>query len=161
MSTAVDEMDDIDDDLPPPRKKREESEMDITPMIDVTFLLLIFFVVASKMDPAKTGTIPEADNGVSISAKESAVIFIDPLGPDKVSLSKLDGSQFSDDEATQAEEIVEYITKELDSSTGKQKDHVMLLGSAEVKVNQVTRIQQIIGDAFSDLEFTYIAVKEQ
>jgi len=153
--------DDDDDDMPPPRKKREESEMDITPMIDVTFLLLIFFVVASKMDPAKTGTIPSADNGVSISAKDSAVIFIDPLGADKAVLSKLDGTRFSQDEEAQAGEIVEYITAELDTSIGKQKDHVMLLGNADVKVNQITRVQQIIGDAFSDLDVTYIAVKEQ
>ena len=35
-----------------PRKTRtEEAELDITPMIDVTFLLLAFFVFVSKMDP--------------------------------------------------------------------------------------------------------------
>ncbi|MCP3692284.1 MAG: biopolymer transporter ExbD, partial [Planctomycetaceae bacterium] len=31
------------------RRREEDVEMDITPMIDVTFLLLIFFLVASKM----------------------------------------------------------------------------------------------------------------
>lgn len=33
-----------------PRKKREDDEMDITPMIDITFLLLIFFIVCSTME---------------------------------------------------------------------------------------------------------------
>ena len=38
-----------------PRKRRfDDAEMDITPMIDITFLLLIFFLVASKMDEGAT-----------------------------------------------------------------------------------------------------------
>ena len=32
------------------RRGSEEPKMDITPMIDVTFLLLIFFIVASRLD---------------------------------------------------------------------------------------------------------------
>jgi len=31
-----------------PRRALEDTEMDITPMIDIVFLLLIFFVVTSK-----------------------------------------------------------------------------------------------------------------
>ncbi len=75
---------DDDDELALPKRKRDEEEMDITPMIDITFLLLIFFVVCSKMDPTQTGMIPDADNGVAVSAKDSAVIFIEPAGEDKV-----------------------------------------------------------------------------
>ena len=79
MSDHDDLIEDDDDDFVVPRKKREDDEMDITPMIDITFLLLIFFIVCSTMDPTKIGTIPEADNGLAISAKTSAVIFIKPL----------------------------------------------------------------------------------
>lgn len=78
MSQGFIDDDDDDDEPAMPRKKRPEEEMDITPMIDITFLLLIFFVVASKMDPTQTGKIPEATNGLAISAKDSAVIFIEP-----------------------------------------------------------------------------------
>ena len=58
MSTdhAIESMDDEEDDsFVMPRRKRDDDEMDITPMIDITFLLLIFFVVASKMDPTQNG----------------------------------------------------------------------------------------------------------
>jgi hypothetical protein len=37
----------------------------------------------------------------------------------------------------------------------------MLLGDGEVKVSEVTRVQKILGDEFQEMEFTYIAVKEQ
>ena len=144
-----------------PRRKRGEDEMDITPMIDITFLLLIFFVVASKMDPTQTGVIPDADNGVAVSAKDSAVIFLEPGPDDTVVLSRIDGSEFSSDEPTQASEIVEYITSELEKSIRQNKNQVMLMGDADIKVGEVTRVQKIIGDAFEDINSTYIAVKEE
>ena len=149
-----------EDDFVLPRKERIDEEMDITPMIDITFLLLIFFVVCSTMDPTKIGTIPEAENGLAVSAKQSAVIFIDPIGDDKVVLKRLDGSEFSRDEDTQAGEVIEYITGELENASGIPKKHVMLYGDANVRVGEVTRVQKMIGDAFEDLESTYIAVKE-
>lgn len=150
-------MEEDDDEIALPRKKRPDEEMDITPMIDITFLLLIFFVVASKMDPTQTGTIPSAENGLAVSAKDSAVIFVKPGSGDSAALSRLDGTEFSSDEATQTSEIVEYVTEELETG----KNEVMLLGDQDVKVGEVTRIQQIIGDAFEDVAFTYIAVKEE
>ena len=161
MSETPNLIEDDEDDFALPRKKRDDDEMDITPMIDITFLLLIFFIVCSTMDPTKIGTIPEADNGLAIAAKNSAVIFINPGAGDEVILSRMDGSNFSTDEDIQATEIIEYITEELEKSMGASKQHVMLFGDANVKVGKVTRVQKIIGDAFEDLNSTYIAVKEQ
>jgi len=162
MSDNPNPFDDEDDgDFALPRKKRDDDEMDITPMIDITFLLLIFFIVCSTMDPTKIGTIPEADNGLAISAKNSAVIFINPGGGDEVILSRMDGSNFSTDEDLQATEIIEYITEELEKSLGVSKQHVMLFGDANIEVGKVTRVQKIIGDAFEDVDATYVAVKEQ
>ncbi|MDA7893497.1 biopolymer transporter ExbD [Rhodopirellula sp.] len=161
MSDNPNLIDDDEDDFALPRKKREDDEMDITPMIDITFLLLIFFIVCSTMDPTKIGTIPEADNGLAIAAKNSAVIFINPGSGDEVILSRMDGTNFSADEDAQATEIIEYITEELEKSLGASKQHVMLFGDANVEVGKVTRIQKIIGDAFEDLDSTFIAVKEQ
>lgn len=149
-----------DEDFSLPRKKRDDNEMDITPMIDITFLLLIFFIVTSTMDPTKTGKIPEADNGLPISQKDSAVIFIRPAGEGKVTLARLDGSEFSEDEAIQSTEIIDYITSEIEKASGQNKQHVMLFGDADVNVGEVTRVQQIIGDGFEDINSTYIAVKE-
>lgn len=154
-------MDEEDDDFQIPKNKRPEEEMDITPMIDVTFLLLIFFVVCSTMDPVKIGEIPDAENGSPVSAKESAVVYIKSAGGDKVTLLRSDGSEFSRDEVTQEAQIVDYITKELEKSIDANKNQVMIMGDAQIKVLEVTRVQKIIGDAFADLDFTYIGVKEQ
>ncbi len=45
------------------RPATEEMDLDITPMIDVTFLLLIFFMVASTMQATAENDIPPAKHG--------------------------------------------------------------------------------------------------
>jgi len=161
MSQTTDVADEVDDDFVLPKKKREDEEMDITPMIDITFLLLIFFIVCSTMDPTRIGTIPSAEEGLAISADASAVILVDPGPDDTVILSQLDGTEFSRDENQQESEIIEFIIDEMEQTLGESKQHVMLFGDADVNVGEITRIQQVIGDAFPDIKSTYIAVKEQ
>ena len=48
------------DDFVLPRKKRDEEEMDITPMIDIVFLLLIFFMLTLKI------LAPEGDFNINM-----------------------------------------------------------------------------------------------
>ena len=159
MASEIDPFDDSDEEEAPMRMSkgnRIDEEMDITPMIDITFLLLIFFVVASKMDPTQTGRTPTADHGVAVSAKDSAVIFVQRGSGDKAILQRLDGSKFIDDEDAQITEVVDYVQKEIDD--GKQQ--VMILGDFDVSVGEVGRVRKMIGDNFDDVE-TYIAVKEE
>lgn len=138
-------------------KKRGDDEMDITPMIDITFLLLIFFVVASKMDPTQTAQTPRAEAGLAVSAKDSAVIFVERGSGDKAILKRSDESTFSDDEDAQVTEILDYVQQRLDD--GKQQ--VMILGNWDVSVGEIGRLRRIVGDHFEDLGVTYIAVKEE
>jgi biopolymer transport protein ExbD len=65
-----------------PRKKTQDSELDITPMIDITFLLLAFFVVASKMQEQAPIPLPYAKHGEAIAAKDAIMINIDQQAPD-------------------------------------------------------------------------------
>lgn len=51
-----------------------DDEMDITPMIDMTFLLLIFFILTSKMTGEKSYEVPSAKNGSSIATKNCVMI---------------------------------------------------------------------------------------
>jgi len=48
------------------KQNPDDGELDITPMIDITFLLLAFFVVVSKMDPQQAVDLPRATFGVSV-----------------------------------------------------------------------------------------------
>jgi biopolymer transport protein ExbD len=55
-ATEEEEEDEIDEVLI--RKKRPEEEMDMTPMVDVTFLLLIFFMVTAAFSLQKSIEMP-------------------------------------------------------------------------------------------------------
>lgn len=54
----------------------EENDLDITPMIDVTFLLLIFFMVTSNMENPNVVEIPPSKHGIGVSLLDSTVLTI-------------------------------------------------------------------------------------
>jgi biopolymer transport protein ExbD len=62
-----------------------EDDIDITPMIDIVFLLLIFFLVTSTPDQESAVRLPEALHGDAVSQLESTVFTIGeasgPLAP--------------------------------------------------------------------------------
>lgn len=137
-------------------KRSSDDEVDITPMIDIVFLLLIFFVVCSKMDPSKTGAIPEAQRGVAVSANDSAVIIMERGSEDRATVKRYDGSPFQDDDEQQRNDVIEYLTRQLEAG----KKEVMIVGHRDVPIGEVARVQRFILEGFDNLKTTYIAVKE-
>jgi biopolymer transport protein ExbD len=62
---------DADDDALPPRNKRKDDELDMTPMVDVTFLLLIFFMVTASFSLQKSLEMPrQQSDAPSTNVKE-------------------------------------------------------------------------------------------
>ncbi len=57
-------------------RKLVDGEMDITPMIDVTFLLLIFFMVASTMQGTPDVDVPPAQHSVGVDSAGAAIVTI-------------------------------------------------------------------------------------
>jgi biopolymer transport protein TolR len=81
MSEEPVSQDDDDDDEPYKRAKRqpEDTEIDITPMIDVTFQLLIFFMVTSTMQGNPPAQVPKSVSGGSTElAKIALTIVVKP-----------------------------------------------------------------------------------
>ncbi len=69
------------------RNREDDVEMDITPMIDVTFLLLIFFLVSSTMQQEEGLSLPDARAGSPISATNSAVLVLTKSDGDSITRS--------------------------------------------------------------------------
>jgi biopolymer transport protein ExbD/biopolymer transport protein TolR len=64
----------------PGRKDEAELGMDITPMIDMTFLLLIFFMVTSTMQVEARLQMPAATHGAGVPLENAVVISIFKTG---------------------------------------------------------------------------------
>ncbi|TWT98066.1 Biopolymer transport protein ExbD/TolR [Botrimarina colliarenosi] len=76
------------------RRKRAasgEDDVDITPMIDITFLLLIFFLVTSTPDQESAVHLPEALHGEAVSQLESTVFTVSQEAGDVASVYAADG----------------------------------------------------------------------
>ena len=64
---------------PPAPKKRTDDELDMTPMVDVTFLLLIFFMVTAAFAVQKVLNVPPIQND-----EEASTAQVDEIEKDMI-----------------------------------------------------------------------------
>lgn len=123
------------------RTPRESAEMDITPMIDCTFLLLIFFVLTSTMEN-KTLDLPKAKHGAAAVEQNCVIIVIGGGGasPAKVYLAgSADEGQLATGSAEDQEKAVaQYVIRE--ARAHPEKKAVLIKAAAAVKHRDVARI---------------------
>jgi biopolymer transport protein ExbD len=95
--TALFETDPGEEPLTPP-KRQIDGEMDITPLIDCVFLLLIFFMVTSTMQGTPDVDVPFAHYGTGVPGRNATIVTLrNPppadLGPPLVILGDGRGPQ--------------------------------------------------------------------
>ena len=116
-----------------PRKLRE-ADLDITPMIDITFLLLIYFLVASVPDHNASQELPRARYGVGVSKTDSLVLNVRDGGSGTAPVTIEDvAGEMSDLAEKQNDEIEKAVR---DSS----KTNVIIRADRNVAHREVARI---------------------
>ncbi|MEZ6137308.1 MAG: biopolymer transporter ExbD [Pirellulaceae bacterium] len=147
----------VEEDFLKPRPPSADDEMDITPMIDITFLLLIFFIVSSKMNAEQAVELPQARHGGVVAAKESVVIVMKRGTGDLAEVLKADGTAFSPDAEQQNAEIAEYVAQGIDAG----KKHVIIRAEGSVRHGEIGRVSEAISESIEEGEVINIAVMEQ
>jgi biopolymer transport protein ExbD len=137
-----------------------DEEMDITPMIDITFLLLIFFLVASKIDAGSEVTLPLAKNGTAVTIKNASVLSMyggTPAFTD-VYIGEGDNKQKINaaDPIVQEELIVGFI--EQAAQAQPPKTQVILRADKGTKHREVARVLRALGQV--EGVSAYVAVLE-
>lgn len=141
-----------------PKKKNDDDEMDITPMIDITFLLLIFFLVASKINSEAAVTLPPAKHGLAVPTKECVTVVVRRGPGETAEVFHADGNkQFSKDPDQQDVEIAEYITKGLEEG----KSEVMIKAEGDVKFREIDRVKKAVSESMDDGQNINIAILQQ
>lgn len=143
-------------------RKTEDAEMDITPMIDITFLLLIFFLVASKMDSPASGELPTAVANRPIMADKAIVLNVEKNGDGiKVTAPQQwdqPAKEFSGDMDTLTDEVTSYVGQIVAVHEDKQ---VLLQASGFVKHRDISKVAQAVGKVGTDSSKSlYVAVKQ-
>ena len=124
----------------PRRPVKDTAEMDITPMIDITFLLLIFFLVCSTMAQQTAVELPPARHGSGVDERSSVIITVEPREagrPPAVYLGDgTAGTPLDDDHAAQEEMIIEEVEKGMFGG----KPNVLIKAAMGVKHGEVSRV---------------------
>lgn len=140
---------------------REEAEMDITPMIDCTFLLLIFFLVTSAMKPPSLIELPKAMHGAVVVEQTSIILTMTKEG-DEVHVYRGNSTEIAERLAganpVEQEELISQYVEEESSRSSPPKRNVIIKASRGIKHGEVARIQRAASQA--DVEQLYVAVLE-
>jgi biopolymer transport protein ExbD len=132
------------------RRKLEEADMDITPMIDMTFLLLIFFIVTSKMGPKAGVELPNARHGGAVVEKNAVILTVGPGDP----IARVYRGESVDDKDAfgganaedQEREIIDYVEKQF-AASGGSKEHVLIQAGKGLKHREVARVAKAVARA--------------
>ncbi len=140
-----------DADSPLPRRQSKLSEkdfeMDITPMIDITFLLLIFFLVCSTSDADTAIDLPQARYGKGVGERNSVIITIskeitlDEEGnehfPVYLADGKIEQNRLPDAYDRQAEMIYAAVER---GKMDEAKENVLIKADRDVAHREVARV---------------------
>lgn len=152
------------------KRSRDDTELDLTPMIDVVFLLLAFFIVVSKLDQQVQLQLPTAAAGISV-IEQSAVVLLVTKGdsPDEPDIYKGKereaGNLVVGDPEAQETEVVDYVMGELEEKEEKIKFALIKI-EGDVKNRQVQLVKAAVSKALankqrSDTVQLYVAIEHR
>jgi biopolymer transport protein ExbD len=140
-----------------PKRPPMDDEMDITPMIDMTFLLLIFFILTSKMTAEQTRNLPPAKNGEVIGTSKCIILNVRASGGDNALVSRADETVFSDDPEQQAAEVAEYIQL----GFNMQKTDILVRADGNVRNGEIKRIKEIVSESLEGDQMINLGVLDE
>lgn len=145
------------------KSQLEESEMDITPMIDCTFLLLIFFIVCSNIGKSASVDLPKAKYGIPVPSKISVILTVAKGDGEMAAVYKGDGVEpetliASGSPQEQEDAISQYVEENFDSKG--DRPFVLIKAEKGLKHREVSRVAKAAART-SDVTELYVAVMEQ
>lgn len=132
----------IDEDLLPHRPIEADDEIDMTPMIDCVFQLLIFFLVCSTFSETNAVKLPTARHGSGVDQETAVIITIDGEGGEQTPRVYLGdgtgGQRLPEDHAAQEKLIAAAVEEGL----AEGKVAVLLKAARKVKSGDVERVSK-------------------
>ncbi len=140
------------------KKIREfDGEFDITPMIDVVLLLLIFFIVTARMEPKIVSELPKAKNGDVAAAEDGIVIFVKRTGDGAMQVFRADGRQFTGAMEQIEQDIEEYVRNAIES---EKREFVLIRGEPRVKTGDMAKVRVAASRGLNEDQQILIAVQQ-
>ena len=144
-----------EDEIRPREVTPVDDEIDFTPMVDIVFLLLIFFMVGTKISQSPKVDLPESFNGKNVVEKEFVIVAVRKGSAEAAEVTRMDGTSFSNDIEQQEAEIAEYVENELSS----EKSQVLVKAAGDVRYGEVERVRQAVAGVLEEGQSVHIAVR--
>lgn len=127
------------------KRMTEEMELDITPLIDVTFLLLIFFMVTSTMQAQKDLRIPQAVNGEPIPTEKATIVMLEHSGSPNVAPKIILPPTEEGEKPWEGslEDLTRVVQEALDT---KNKAHVIVRADGRIPNGHISKVLRAIGE---------------
>jgi len=120
-------------------------DLDITPMIDVTFLLLIFFMVTSTMQSTPDVELPVAYHGEGIGQNQQVIVsIVDEEGRPRLILGDPPG----------VERTLEEIVSETRDELRAGKTGILVKASGRIPTGYIKEVTQEL-QRLGELQFYY------
>lgn len=126
------------------RRVENDEEMDITPMIDITFLLLIYFIVASVPDKDTAIELPKATHGVAVSQLTATVFTVGAGGADVAPVYSADGRIESERLSDNLDERKTEISDLVSEAFRENKTDVVVKADKDVAYREVDRVVKAV-----------------
>lgn len=121
-----------------PRKKHKtEDEIDVAPLIDCTFILLMYFIVLQAMSPRMDANVPNAAHGTAMKKETASVITI------KSNKDTLRASIILGDSGTEG--TVAAVTAFVEDGVRRQKNDVIVMADRDVPHGIVQQVLKAAG----------------
>ncbi len=123
------------------RRHAHTADMDITPMIDIVFLLLIFFLVCSTLGKDTRVQLPKARYGVGVNPRTSTVLTVAGFERDATVFlgDGTSGRELSADRELQEAEIIQAVEQGLREG----KTDVVIRADRKLHHGEVVRVEAI------------------
>jgi biopolymer transport protein ExbD len=120
--------------------KGPSNDLDITPMIDVVFQLLIFFMLTSTMQPKIGVDVPIAQHGLENEAPNSTIVFVSaPIGGEGDAILQLPAEE-GEFKAVSLDEVVQIVR----DAVGDNKTSVIIKAEGRVTNAAVDEVAQAV-----------------
>lgn len=159
-SDVLDKEDAEDEEAVLPRRPIEpDDEIDMTPMIDCVFQLLIFFLVCSTMQESSMVKLPPARHGTGANEKTAVIITVDGEGGvEKPRIYLGDGTSgppLPEDHAAQEK----LISDAVEAGLAGGKTSILVKAARGVKSGDVERVSKAAAATAEGRKF-YLGVME-
>jgi len=135
------------------RQEGTETKMDMTPMIDVTFLMIIFFMIVSDMTQQDLAELklPMAEEAIDDEMKEGRMI-VNILGGDLAGVIEIKRQKYGTlDEPTAVQALRDYlaleVSKEDREEDGTSPRPLLVRCDQYTEFKHVQKIMRICGEA--------------